>query len=77
MKSILFVAYSGPFPAIDGKRQRTHALLRALSSRYQVDYLFINDEYDFRLSKEQFSSESIRYLNYTSQIISRKKLNNK
>lgn len=67
-ESILFISHSGPFPPRDGKRQRTQALLQALSSGYQVDFLIINHESDFRLAKEQFSSESVRFLNYASQI---------
>ncbi|MDO9553108.1 glycosyltransferase [Rhodonellum sp.] len=46
-ESILFISYSGPLPNIDGKRQRTFALLNALSSKYQVDFLIINNQIDF------------------------------
>lgn len=67
-ESILFIAHSGPSPPKDGKRQRTHALLQALSARYQVDFLIINNESDFRLAQEQFSSKSVRFLNYATSV---------
>lgn len=66
-ESILFIAYSGPYPPRDGKRQRTYALLQALSSLYQVDFLIINNESDFRLAQEQFPSDFVRFLHFTSE----------
>lgn len=66
-ESILFIAQSGPCPPRDGKRQRTFALLQALSSRYQVDFLIINHESDFRIAQEQFPSESVRFFHFTTR----------
>lgn len=66
-ESILFIAYSGPCPPKDGKRQRTFALLQALSSQYQVDFLIIDHESDFRLAQEQFTSDSVRFLHFITE----------
>jgi polysaccharide biosynthesis protein PslH len=66
-ETILFIAYSGPCPTLDGKRQRTFALLQALSSQYQVDFLIIDNESDFQFAQKQFSSESVLFLHFTTE----------
>lgn len=65
-ESILFIAQSGPCPPRDGKRQRTYALLQALSARYQVDFLIIDHQSDFLIAQEQFSTGSVRFFYFTS-----------
>lgn len=61
MTRILFISYSGPFPPIDGKRQRTLALLDALSSRYLIDYLILDNLEDFRLAQQENTSNLIQF----------------
>lgn len=61
MNRILFISYSGSFPPIDGKRQRTLALLQALSSRYLVDYLILDNIEDFRLAQKENNSDRIQF----------------
>lgn len=61
MKRILFIAESGPLPAIDGKRQRTHAILRALEREYSIDYLIIDNLHDFNLVHGIYPSSGVRF----------------
>lgn len=61
MKRILFIAESGPVPAIDGKRQRTNALLSALIRNYQVDYLIINNKHDFEQAIVGYTDQSVTF----------------
>lgn len=46
---------------MDGKRQRTFALLQALSSRYLVDYLILDNLEDFRLAQKENKSDRIQF----------------
>jgi len=62
MERILFVAESGPLPAIDGKRQRTLALLQALEKKYAIDYLVIDNERDYLLAKKECTMERVNFL---------------
>lgn len=51
MKSkLLFISPSSPFPARDGKRQRTLALLLAVLDQYEVDFLILGSPSDLELS---------------------------
>ncbi len=50
MNRILFISFSGPYPVKDGKRQRTAALLQALSEKYEVDFLILGNQADFNLA---------------------------
>lgn len=50
MNRILFISFSGPYPVKDGKRQRTAALLQALSEKYEVDFLILGNQSDFDLA---------------------------
>lgn len=61
MKRILFISYSGPVPAIDGKRQRTYALIEALTSRYEVDYLILDNQQDYQSALQSKFSSSTRF----------------
>lgn len=66
-ESILFIAYSGPCPPRDGKRQRTFAILQALTTRYQVDYLIIDNEFDFQVARENLLSDSVKFLHFATE----------
>lgn len=66
-ESILFIAYTGPFPNKDGKRQRTFAILQALSAKYQVDFLIINNRHDYHLAEENDHLQKVRFLNCSSE----------
>lgn len=61
-ESILFISYSGLWPATDGKRQRTYALITALSARYHVDYLIINNQEDFAAASSGFKNTNVSFL---------------
>jgi polysaccharide biosynthesis protein PslH len=61
---ILFISYSGPLPPNDGKRQRTHALLRALEEKYFIDYLVINNDPEYRLAISEYKSPSVSFFSY-------------
>ncbi len=65
-ESILFIAYSGPCPPRDGKRQRTYALLQALSTRYQVDFLIIDHKEDFEAAVNCEAFSQVRFLKGTT-----------
>ncbi|MEB2784734.1 glycosyltransferase [Algoriphagus persicinus] len=69
MKSepILFIAHSGPFPNRDGKRQRTFAILQALSAKYQVDFLIINNRHDFHVAEENLHLDKVKFLHCSSE----------
>ena len=43
-KPILFITTASYFPLTDGKKQRTFFLLKALSSAYNIDVLFLGDK---------------------------------
>jgi polysaccharide biosynthesis protein PslH len=64
---ILFVSYSGPLPLTDGKRQRTHALLKALEERYIIDFLIINNDPEYRLAISEYKSSSVTFLFYNQK----------
>jgi polysaccharide biosynthesis protein PslH len=55
--SLLFVSDSTPFPPKDGKRQRTLALLHALSKGYQVDLLILGIHHEFSLAEKALIKE--------------------
>jgi polysaccharide biosynthesis protein PslH len=58
---ILFISYSGPLPLTDGKRQRTHALLKALEEQYVIDFLVISNDHDYRLAVSEYKSTSVKF----------------
>jgi len=58
---ILFVAYSGPFPPNDGKRQRTFALLKALQERYFIDYVVVDHKADFEAAQRSYLTDSVKF----------------
>jgi polysaccharide biosynthesis protein PslH len=61
MKRILFVSFSGPYPAKDGKRQRTLAILKALVEKYEVDFLIIGHQEDFNQAYKYSTTERINF----------------
>ncbi|MDP3200385.1 MAG: glycosyltransferase family 4 protein [Algoriphagus sp.] len=42
-------------------------MLQALSARYQVDFLIIDHQSDFLIAQEQFPSNFVRFLHFTSE----------
>lgn len=54
---------------MDGKRQRNLALLRALSSRYEIDYLILNNLEDFGLAQKENSSNKIQFKFLSTSVI--------
>ncbi len=63
---ILFISYSGPLPATDGKRQRTLALLRALEEAYEVDFLILDNVKEFDLAVSEYRADHVRFLLFQS-----------
>ncbi len=66
MNSILFISFSGPLPNTDGKRQRTNAILDALSSKYRVDFLIVDNLNEFQIASKAFQSRNINFLYFTT-----------
>ncbi len=59
---ILFLSYSGPLPANDGKRQRTMALLNALEEVYTVDFLIIDNQEAYTQALSEYKSSDVNFL---------------
>ena len=57
----MFIAFSGPYPPIDGKKQRTLALLNALEINYVVDFLIIGHRVDYEEAILQNTSDTIKF----------------
>ena len=54
MNRILFISSSGPLPNTDGKRQRTNAILKTLSSEYIVDFLVVDNLTEFQIATNAY-----------------------
>ena len=63
----MFLAESGHLPVNDGKRQRTFALLKALSAQYEIDFLILNNRQDFLKAKEDTNIKNVNFLECTYQ----------
>jgi glycosyltransferase involved in cell wall biosynthesis len=66
LNNILFISFSGPLPNTDGKRQRTNAILDALSSKYRVDFLIVDNLNEFQIASKAFQSRNINFLYFTT-----------
>lgn len=50
---LLFLSESGPFPATDGKRQRSLALVLGALQVYDVDYLILGNAKEYEVAKKK------------------------
>ena len=62
MNRILFISSSGPLPNTDGKRQRTNAILKTLSSEYIVDFLVVDNLTEFQIATNAYQDRNINFL---------------
>ena len=54
---LLFISPSSPFPARDGKRQRTLALLLAALQEFEVDFLLLDSPKELEMPDWQLPAD--------------------